>query len=177
MNSQIAITLLKDLEQSLDDYCELNDEGKTAFSMAITALELFGISEQLPSVHPELSNNSPELDNKNGESISRQAAIDAVKEYFKFSPLEGRQCAKAIERVPSAQPEQKWIPVTESTLPEKGMVVIAKGERGTWDFGTYRGHGDDIHFWHWKKNTFKRVYWWMYKDNALPEPYREDEEN
>ena len=53
MNSQIAITLLKDLEQSLDDYCELNDEGKTAFSMAITALELFGISEQLPSVQPK----------------------------------------------------------------------------------------------------------------------------
>ena len=49
MNSQTAITLLKNLEQSLDDYCELNDEGKTAFSMAITALELFGNSEQLMS--------------------------------------------------------------------------------------------------------------------------------
>ena len=44
-----AIDLLKDLEQCLDDYCELNDEGKTAFRMAITALELFGNSEQLPS--------------------------------------------------------------------------------------------------------------------------------
>ena len=49
MNNQTAITLLKNLEQSLDDYCELNDEGKTAFSMAISALELFGNSEQLPS--------------------------------------------------------------------------------------------------------------------------------
>ena len=39
-----AINLLKGLEQSLDDYCELNDEGKTAFNMAITAL-----SEQLAS--------------------------------------------------------------------------------------------------------------------------------
>ena len=47
-----AIDLLKDLEQSLDDYCELNDEGKTAFRMAITALELFGISERLPSAQP-----------------------------------------------------------------------------------------------------------------------------
>ena len=47
-----AIDLLKDLEQSLDDYCELNDEGKTAFRMAITALELFGISEQLPAAQP-----------------------------------------------------------------------------------------------------------------------------
>ena len=48
-----AINLLKGLEQSLDDYCELNDEGKTAFGMAITALELFGNSEQLPSAQPE----------------------------------------------------------------------------------------------------------------------------
>ena len=49
-----AIDLLKGLEQSLDDYCELNDEGKTAFHMAIAALESFGISEQLPSAQPEI---------------------------------------------------------------------------------------------------------------------------
>ena len=48
-----AINLLKGLEQSLDDYCELNDEGKTAFRMAIAALELFGNDEQLPSAQPE----------------------------------------------------------------------------------------------------------------------------
>lgn len=53
MNNQQAINLLKGLEQSLDDYCELNNEGKTAFGMAITALELFGNSEQLPSAQPE----------------------------------------------------------------------------------------------------------------------------
>ena len=48
-----AIDLLKGLEQSLDDYCELNDEGKSAFHMAITALEVFGNSEQLPPAQPE----------------------------------------------------------------------------------------------------------------------------
>ena len=48
-----AIVLLKGLEQSLDDYCELNDEAKTAFRMAITALEVFGNSEQLPSAQLE----------------------------------------------------------------------------------------------------------------------------
>lgn len=53
MNNQQAINLLKGLEQSLDDYCELNDEGKTAFGMAIMALELFGNSEQLPSAQPK----------------------------------------------------------------------------------------------------------------------------
>lgn len=53
MTNLQAIDLLKGLEQSLDDYCRLNDEGKTAFGMAITALELFGNSEQLPSAQPE----------------------------------------------------------------------------------------------------------------------------
>ena len=54
MTNLQAIDLLKGLEQSLDDYCELNDEGKTAFRMAITALELFGNAEQLPSAQPEI---------------------------------------------------------------------------------------------------------------------------
>lgn len=53
MTNLQAIDLLKGLEQSLDDYCELNDEGKTAFGMAITALELFGNSEQLSSAQPD----------------------------------------------------------------------------------------------------------------------------
>jgi len=77
MTNLQAIDLLKGLEQSLDDYCELNDEGKTAFGMAITALELFGNSEQLPSAQPdskELSFTQKKLD-----TISRQAAIDALK--------------------------------------------------------------------------------------------------
>lgn len=126
MNSQIAITLLKDLEQSLDDYCELNDEGKTAFSMAITALELFGISEQLPSVQPELSNNSEELENKNGELISRQDAIDAVKfgityakafnkstgevkELFKEGNKALNEAAERLKELPSVQPKERCI--------------------------------------------------------------------
>lgn len=54
MTNLQAIDLLKGLEQSLDDYCELDNEGKTAFDMAITALELFGNSEQLLSAQPEI---------------------------------------------------------------------------------------------------------------------------
>ena len=78
---------------------------------------------------------------------------------------------KAIHTVLNAIP--KWIPVTEDTLPEENRVVVVCGNKGTWDYGTYRGHGNNIHYWHWKKNTFKRVYWWMYKEGALPEPYKE----
>jgi len=53
MTNKEAINLLRGLEQSLDGYCELNDEGKKAFNMAVSALELFGNSEQLPSAQPE----------------------------------------------------------------------------------------------------------------------------
>ena len=80
---------------------------------------------------------------------------------------------KAIDiAIKALEAEPHWIPVTEYTLPEENRVVVVCGDKGTWDFGTYRGHGDNIHYWHWKKNTYKRVYWWMYKEDALPEPYK-----
>ena len=106
--------------------------------------------------------------------ISRKWLLDVVENIITWDTDRDRNLAihHVRELAPSAQPEPQWIPVTDNTLPDKGKVVIALGEKGTWDFGTYRGHGDDIHYWHWKKNTFKRVYWWMYKENALPEPYQ-----
>ena len=60
MSNQEAIALLRNLEDALDSYCELNEEGKTAFRMAIEALSC-----------SENPNNS--------DCISRQAAIDAVQ--------------------------------------------------------------------------------------------------
>ena len=77
---------------------------------------------------------------------------------------------------PTVKPEQKWIPVTPETLPNNNSVVVARVKTGTWDYGQYRGHGNDIHYWNWKKNTYKHVYWWMYKSDALPEPYQEEGE-
>ena len=68
--------------------------------------------------------------------------------------------------------EPHWIPVTEDTLPEEGRIVVVYGEKGTWDYGKYRGYGPNIHYWYWKNKTFKKVYWWMYKEDALPEPYK-----
>lgn len=58
MSNQEAIALLRNLEDALDS--ELNEEGKTAFRMAIEALSC-----------SENPNNS--------DCISRQAAIDAVQ--------------------------------------------------------------------------------------------------
>ena len=132
--------------------------------------------DHLPSVQPKLANNSPKLDKEIGEcndcikhggdwecdrvhchkgdAISRQAAIKAVKEYFKFSPLEGRQCAKAIERVPSVQPEIircgqcKYAEVADSEDSQDGYTC--QFHRGSiWFSGSYcswaelRGDSDD----------------------------------
>ena len=70
----------------------------------------------------------------------------------------------------------RWVPVTPGTLPNPNSVVVVCGEKGTWDVGTYRGcEGDDIHRWWWKNKTLKKVYWWMYKYDALPLPYMEVE--
>lgn len=97
-----------------------------------------------------------------------------LKRYMSGGGVVDKSVNKAIDMAIEAlgKPEPRWIPVTEDTLPEENRVVVVCGYKGTWDFGTYRGHGDNIHFWHWKKNTYKRVYWWMYKEDALPEPYK-----
>lgn len=60
MNNREAITLLRNLEDSLDSYCGLNEEGKTAFRMAIEALSCsefpnnwISCSERLPKKYGE----------------------------------------------------------------------------------------------------------------------------
>ena len=57
MSNQESIALLRNLEDALDSYCELNEEGKTVFRMAIEALS----SSEFPN---------------SSDTIYRQAAID-----------------------------------------------------------------------------------------------------
>jgi len=94
MSNQEAIALLRNLEDSLDSYCELSEEGKTAFRMAIEALS----SSEIPN---------------NSDAISRQAAIDAVKsrktaEQCKEGEVRNwtvDACVDMIKKMPPAQPE------------------------------------------------------------------------
>jgi len=70
-----------------------------------------------------------------------------------------------------------WIAVSEA-LPSKGQVVLAIGDKGTWDVGKFQGTAgltDDERMWNWKKKTVKYVEYWMPKD-AIPLPNREDGE-
>ena len=101
--------------------------------------------------------------------MTKREFLDIV---FALAPTEANAIMDAFdEYVDSNEPH--WIPVTEDTLPEEGRIVVVYGEKGTWDYGKYRGYGPNIHYWYWKNKTFKKVYWWMYKEDALPEPKRE----
>ena len=67
------------------------------------------------------------------DTISRQAAIDAIDAVFPVNPMkseyaQGIACGAAlaktyVEQLPSAQPE-RWIPCSER-LPEEGERVLA----------------------------------------------------
>lgn len=88
MNNREAITLLRNLEDSLDSYCELNEEGKTAFRMAIEALNC-----------SEFPNNS--------DTISRQAAIDEIKEIYEWHDnVTKERIIEHFKQLPPAQPER-----------------------------------------------------------------------
>ena len=61
--------------------------------------------------------------------ISRQAAIDAIRKIYDSVGILGEKwavdkCQMAIKDLPSAQPEPKWIPVSER-LPETEEFVLA----------------------------------------------------
>ena len=101
MNNQEAITLLRNLEDSLDSYCELNEEGKTAFRMAIEALNC-----------SEIPNNS--------DTISRQAVTKFLNDWLsclfenchKQSASDLKMIIKDFKNLPSIQPERKtghWV--------------------------------------------------------------------
>lgn len=109
--------------------------------------------------------------------ISRQAAIDALNEKCLMPAWCKVLVKKMLTDLPSAEPEQRWIPVTEQTLPRHNSVVVVYGNKGTWDYGTYRGHTpSNINLWNWKKNTLREVHWRMYKEDALPKPWKGEED-
>ena len=168
MSNQEAIALLRNLEDSLNSYCELNEKGKTAFRMAIEAL----------------SQESSE------DVISRQAAIDKAVPLNLFGREVMMVSVSELENLPSAQSEQRWIPfktrpltkeekeehpewdgILDCKLPDDGQrILVSVSVRGHesvqydefyTDDGSYLDSGYEI-------GTEATA--WM----PLPEPYREE---
>lgn len=63
------------------------------------------------------------------DTIYRQAAIDALMERFKRVPTNAIIAEDTIENLPSAQPEQQWIPFKTRPLTEE-----EKEDHPEWDF-------------------------------------------
>ena len=71
--------------------------------IAKTLLE--SILQDMPTAEPELANNSPKVENGNGDLISRQAALDALE--WKWA---GKAAIDAIKNLPTAEPKKgRWI--------------------------------------------------------------------
>ncbi len=106
--------------------------------------------------------------------ISRQAAIDAIKVGVGGLDYSNDQI-RALERLPSAQSEQHWIPVAERLPEEEEDFLVTDGE--SMAVGYYR---QDAKAWDsadfgWIENREKgyginEVIAWM----PLPYPYRKD---
>jgi len=125
--------------------------------------------------------------------ISRQAAIDAMANTLWHYPnecyrnLNEYEFAKGLaelglKSVPSAQPEQRWIPCSER-LPEEKMnpntsdfeLVICTttfGDVRAYRFGTPIGWNEP-HFWNGIGIMDGYVLAWM----PLPEPYKTESED
>ena len=97
VSRQEAITVLVFSEETKDIKCE----------------DMRNVLKKMPSASTELSNNSPKLDNKNGELISRQDAIKYFSELWDCIRTIGDReewediCVTTANEIKSAQPERK----------------------------------------------------------------------
>ena len=85
--------------------------------------------------------------------------------------------ARILNDMPTIQSEPQWISVFDK-LPEEGQVVVALEKGKTWDCMTFEGTAEwteDERMWK-KKEAVIRIDYWMPKDSALPEPYKEEGE-
>ena len=119
-----------------------------------------------------------ETKHKTGDLISREASTDHLKKRLletAFNQTE-RYAAEMCEDIavnrldvwlgelPSAQPEQRWIPVTER-LPEKGQKCLVS-DRGRITIDVFWGRGG-VYNWQFYLRDYEA---WM----PLPEPYKEE---
>lgn len=86
------------------------------------------------------------------DTISRQEAINALTEMYCKSDEDGYvwiirgDAWKRIDALPSAQPEQRWIPVSES-LPEYKMQVLTIDKDGDYELNHIVDEEDGEWYW------------------------------
>lgn len=166
MNKELAISII------LGEVLGTPEQTHEAVKMAVKAL------------------SQPDVPDRNvGDTISRQAAIDALTDYWdgiksRHQTLDGEMavyadCKGIIKRLPSTQPEQRWIPVSERLPEDKKAVYWVCNDNGhqfecRWT-NTNHFWTELTTDWHWNifdVPQYSKVVAWM----PMPEPYKEKED-
>lgn len=107
------------------------------------------------------------------ELIDRQALLSKRGE---FAYCEVCPVWSLIKDAPTvAASPLHWVSVFDDLPRHNAVVVVSDGKR-SWDVGQYHFlfKADDRTIWWWKKHTTRKVLWWMYKEDAIPEPPKEE---
>ena len=107
-----------------------------------------------------------------GDFIDRQDVYEILTEYYHHhTDIQHDALREALSRVPSANPEQKWIPVTKA-LPrnETNVLVTVRDDSGDtpWEYTSTGWRTPDGKYWIVDYEICYGVIAWM----PLPEPLR-----
>ena len=76
----------------------------------VTKLDAVHLADTIVQKRKQSKHGTGEQGNRMDDLIDRQAAIDAVIEWYGCEPSDIGAFENIIEKMPSAQPEQRWIP-------------------------------------------------------------------
>lgn len=120
--------------------------------------------------------NDDTISRQENDTIYRQDAIDKFEPWLKVKGYnEGElNMLKAVlyelKFLPSAQPEPRWIPVTERLPEDTQNIIVTRSDDGTTDFGQYNADKNwCVNDGYWP-NAFDFIAWM-----PLPEPYKDGE--
>ena len=104
--------------------------------------------------------------------ISRQAAIGTVKKHYRVDNDLLEVIVYELENLPSAQPEQKWIPCTPKTMPPYWVLVWVTDNHG--HVAVCQLSHKENHYWYdgderWMYEHDSIIAWMPYN---VPEPYQ-----
>lgn len=109
--------------------------------------------------------------------IDTQDAFNVLSDYYHHhTSAQHLALQEALNKVPTAYAEPRWIPCSER-LPKMKEIVLITNDKGHVRCGQYRGVGffsknDGRPHWNWKGNTLETVVAWM----PLPKPYEVNHE-